>query len=129
MEATKTLKQWATEIHQNAMEHGWWDNEISFGEIEALCHSELSEALEHYRKRDPMVYGCCGYCGYDEICDNVQEGAKSGCKPEGIAVEMIDCMMRILDWCAAENIDVDAIIEMKHEFNKTRPYRHAGKVI
>ena len=33
------------EVHENAVKHGWWDEERSFGEIIALCHSELSEAL------------------------------------------------------------------------------------
>ena len=36
MDEKKTLKQWAEEIHQNAAEHGWWDEERSFGDIVAL---------------------------------------------------------------------------------------------
>ena len=39
------MNKFAAEVHQNAVEHGWWDEERSFGEIIALCHSELSEAL------------------------------------------------------------------------------------
>lgn len=42
----KTLNEWARDIHQNAVAHGWWDEPRSFGDIVALCHSELSEALE-----------------------------------------------------------------------------------
>lgn len=38
----KTLNEWARDIHQNAVEHGWWDEPRSFGDIVALCHSELS---------------------------------------------------------------------------------------
>ena len=49
-------------------------------------------------------------------------------KPEGIAVEMADCIIRILDWCGKEGVDIDAIIRMKHEYNTTRPYKHGGKV-
>lgn len=48
-------------------------------------------------------------------------------KPLGIAVELADCILRILDYCAAEGIDIDAILREKHEYNKTRPYRHGGK--
>ena len=43
------LNQWRDEIHALAKEKGWWEVERTFGEIIALCHSELSEALEEYR--------------------------------------------------------------------------------
>lgn len=47
------MNDWAKEIHENAVAHGWWDEERSFGDIVALCHSELSEALEEYRTSRP----------------------------------------------------------------------------
>lgn len=105
------LNELAKEIHENARAHGWWDEPRSFGEIIALCHSELSEALEEYRNGKHNLY----YAG----CD----------KPEGIAVEMADCIIRILDWCGKEGIDIDEIVRIKHNYNRTRPYRHGGKVI
>jgi len=40
---------------------------------------------------------------------------------------LIDCIIRILDWCGRENIDVDKVMQIKHEFNKSRPYRHGDK--
>lgn len=49
-------------------------------------------------------------------------------KPEGIAVEMADCLIRILDWCAKEGIDIDAITHKKITYNRTRPYRHGNKM-
>jgi NTP pyrophosphatase (non-canonical NTP hydrolase) len=52
-----------------------------------------------------------------------------GFKPEGIASEMADCIIRILDYCAYEGIDIEQAIQLKHEYNKTRPYRHGGKRI
>lgn len=128
MPAPRYLNRLARDIHQNAVEHGWWEGERSFGEIVALCHSELSEALEEYRSGKAMAYGCCGYCEHDDTCD-YDNRDKTGCKPEGMAVEMIDCVIRILDWCGKEGVDVDELLRMKHEYNKTRPYRHGGKAI
>lgn len=99
------FNEWAKEIHNNAVVHGWWDEPRSFAEVVALCHSELSEALEEDRQGNPIVY------------------VKNG-KPEGIATEMIDCLIRILDWCGYAKVDVDEILTTKHEFNKSRPYKH-----
>ena len=48
------LNEWRDEVHKTAVEHGWWDKEVSFPEIVALCHSELSEALEEYRNGRPV---------------------------------------------------------------------------
>lgn len=117
------LNELARDIHENAKAHGWWDENRSFPEVVALCHSELSEALEEYRNRKPPVYfkEANGF----EVSE-LQEWR--GEKPEGIAVEMADCIIRILDWCGREGIDIDAIIRMKHEYNTTRPYKHGGKV-
>ena len=136
---TAPLRWWAEQIHTNAVEHGWWDEERSFGEIVALCHSELSEALEEYRAGRDMVWYACEECKDDpHPCDPQDEyecrafGFEAGCvhrgrKPEGIAAEMIDCLIRILDWCGKEGVDVDELLAEKHAYNKTRPYRHGGK--
>lgn len=119
------LTEFAKEVHQNAIDHGWWDEPRSFGEVIALCHSELSEALEEYRAGRPMEY-------VDEIetVTRITDPSQfNGRKPEGIAVEMSDCIIRILDWCGKSGLDIDRIIREKHEYNKTRPYRHGGKKI
>ena len=105
------INEMAKEIHYNAIEHGWWDDKRSTPEIIALCHSELSEALEEYRNGKSMCY----------------EG--EGGKPEGIAVEMVDCMIRIMDYLVHENMDIELLLEIKHRYNKTRSYKHGGKVI
>lgn len=120
------LNELAEEIHRNAVEHGWWEEPITFGEIVALCHSELSEALEEYRDGKPLIYGTCGHCEHDEICGE-ERSEGEGCKPEGAAAEMIDCMIRILDWCGREKIDVDELLRRKHSYNKGRAWRHGGK--
>lgn len=103
-----TLNEWAKEIHRNAEEHGWWDEPREFPETVALCHSELSEALEEDRAGRDLIY--------------IKDG-----KPEGIAVEMADCMIRILDWCGHMKIDVDELMASKHVYNIGRPYKHGKR--
>lgn len=124
----KNLNELAKEVHNNAVDHGWWEEERSFGEIIALCHSELSEALEEFRNglKPKEVY----------TNEAAEEGMlynktflEKGCKPEGIPIELADVIIRILDYCGKENIDIEEAIRIKHEYNKTRPYRHGGKKI
>ncbi len=108
---SRSLNKLAEAIHENAIAHGWWDEERNFGEIIALIHSEVSEALEEYRNERPMYYK-----------------GKDG-KPEGIAVELIDVIIRILDYLGKEKIDIDKLLIEKHEYNKTRDYKHGNKVL
>ncbi len=42
----ETWRATAKEVHDTAREKGWWDKERNDGEMIALMHSELSEALE-----------------------------------------------------------------------------------
>lgn len=49
------MNMFTKEVHENAVNHGWWDDERSFGELIALCHSELSEALEAIRNYNPEL--------------------------------------------------------------------------
>jgi len=130
------LNELSKEIHKNAVDHGWWDHpRQTLPETIALCHSELSEALEEYRNHKPMAYIVCDLCphqakpGYNcaelDTCPNAEHRDK----PEGVAVEMIDCIIRILDFCGYHEIDIDTLLKAKHEYNITRPYRHGGKHI
>ena len=106
-----TINEFAAEVHKNAVDHGWWEGERTFPEIVALIHSEVSEALEEYRngrEATEIYYGDNG-------------------KPEGIPIELADVIIRIFDFCGYAGIDIDAAITQKHEYNKSRPYRHGGK--
>lgn len=94
-----TVNEFAKEVHENAVAHGWWETARSFPEVAALIHSEVSEALEEWRDGNPAIYGCCGIpgavCEFEGACDKDE---KTGtCKPEGVAVELCDAIIRILD--------------------------------
>lgn len=92
--------------HQTATNAGWYCDpttgesvERNFGEVIALMHSELSEALEADRK-----------------------GLKDDKLPhrDGREVEFADCIIRILDTAAAHGLDVAGALIEKNRFNKNR---------
>ena len=87
------------EIHENAVNHGWWEDKRPIPELLCLVHSEISEALEAYRKHDD----------------------------EHVAEELADAVIRIMDMCEAYEINLEEEIRKKHEINKGRPYRHGNK--
>ena len=110
------LNEFAKEVHANAVAHGWWETERDPAEIIALIHSEWSEALEEYRAGRPMLWHECmdeGQAPEDRpvVCEQCTDcyyyGKKCehmGKKPEGIAVELIDGCIRILDFAAHEKV-------------------------
>lgn len=123
------INDFVKEVGENAIAHGWWEQERSFGELIALCHSELSEALEEYRKGNKPTdtyYICTSKEKID--CDIRCFNCKHG-KPEGIPSELADVIIRIFDMCHHYGIDIEKALIEKHEYNKTRPYKHGGKVM
>lgn len=118
------ISEFAREVHQNAVDHGWWDTDRDAAEVIALIHSEWSEALEEYRAGRPMVWYECEEAGKSEICapkdpydclhysDN-EHCKYRGKKPEGIAAELIDGCIRILDYIAHEGRNTMERAEME----------------
>jgi NTP pyrophosphatase (non-canonical NTP hydrolase) len=84
------------------------------GDQFANFHAELSEAWECYRILSdvPAPFYIDGNTG----------------KPEGIATELADCIIRILDTCKRYNWPLAQALLVKMEYNETRPYRHGNKL-
>ena len=98
----------AKRAHDTALEKGWWEDNRSDGEIIALIHSELSEALEYLRK-DPFEHD-------DKIGTFY-----------GVEAELADVIIRIMDVAQARDWRVaEALIE-KMVYNSNREPKH-GKL-
>lgn len=110
-ESDTPLNDLAAEIHKNAVEKGWYAPAPTFGEQIALMHSELSEALEEWRSGREKVW----------LLGNEN--------PQGWAVELVDCFLRILGHLHHHEVDIDAVSRHKMAYNKTRSYRHGGKLL
>ena len=104
------------EALETAQKKGFRNLPRSLAEDIALMHSELSEALEAYR--DPKYF----------MTEMYHTGSYKP-KPEGVAVEFADVIIRICESCEHNGIPLEWAIKTKLKYNKTRPYRHGGKRI
>ncbi len=123
--------------HQRSARKGWWDDPMTVETVPskiALMHSELSEALTEYRDSKPNVYFYAEDARDDQHLFELGELdslmlARRGQKPEGLAVEFADTIIRICDLAGKLGIDLDAAIRIKAAFNETRPHKHGGKKV
>lgn len=81
-----------------------WDNNTRnmIPMVLALIHSEVSEALEEFRKEHRLI--------------NFTE-------------ELADILIRTLDCSAALGVDIDRALVQKLEKNRGRAYKHGGRLI
>lgn len=93
-------------FYNNAVKAGWYTDintgqsiKRNFGEVVALMHSELSEALEADRK--------------DLMDDKLPHRS-------GVECELADAMIRILDTAKANNYDLAGAIIEKNRYNQHR---------
>lgn len=150
----KTIKEWTEEIGEEADAKGFWTpqckheatttinnakwcnncggiyyrklltdqeewtlpklaTERNVGEVFMLFVTEIAEAFEEHR----------GGHAVDEVYFNA--GSQ---KPEGQPVEIVDAIIRMIDWLGHKGVDTEAVMTAKFAYNKSRPYRHGGKL-
>ena len=95
-------------VHDMAKEKGWWRDKRNDGELIALMHSELSEALEGLRAGNPT-------------------SEKLGKPFTQAEEELADLVIRLMDMAAARGWNIPEAILEKVQYNAERPYRHGGK--
>lgn len=111
--ALMNLNDWASLCHQHSLDSGWWKppsilsrstfrawREIATPVKIALIHSEVSEALEGFRKG-----------GWD---DHLPHRLQS-------EVELADALIRIFDLAGAHNFDLMGAVREKFLYNLERP--------
>ena len=94
-------------VHANAVAKGFWDSDRNDGELIALMHSELSEALEGLRHGNPPS---------DHI-------------PEFTAVEeeMADLLIRVMVAAAGKGWRLGEALVAEIELSQGREWRHGKR--
>lgn len=99
------LNKWVEMAHDNAVKHGFCEKLKTIREYADEIIGEVEEMVQANAYGLPMIY--------------VKDG-----KPEGVAVEAIDVLLRTFTMLGELGVDVEETMAIKHAYNTQRPYLH-----
>ena len=114
----------AKKVHQVAVDKGLWDQPVTIDDVVCGCICELAEAVNKRRNGRPNVYHLCEPSGEKALPCNIDCGGECSIahgmpcefrdpKPEGVAVELADCVLRLLDYLATTDVDLSNMYPVK----------------
>ena len=107
-EIIAVIDELQAEAHKTSVEHGWCEEPRNDLECMMLVVTEIGEAGEAFRDGNPMS----------------NKIAPFSCEEE----ELADVLIRIFDLCEHRGFELGKALVAKMTYNKTRPFRHGGKV-
>ena len=119
------IRELQKEIHKNAISKGFYDKGQNFGTSLMLVVSELGECIEAHRQND-----WCDIKAFNEVMVNETFDFETCFKKyvkDTVQDEIADAFIRILDMCEYYGIDLEKHVELKMEYNKSRPRLHDKK--
>ena len=122
----------AKEIHEINVKNGFYEGEKNIGEMLALIHSEVSEALECDRKDkylEDSYFEIFKSKNYVFDCFNKDKNSKhfEAYFKDTFEDELADIMIRVMDLAAYKGIDLEYHIKAKMIYNSMREYKHGKK--
>ena len=128
------LNDLAERIYEANKAKGFWARERPLTETTMLIVTELAEAVEEERagnaglyyldaEANEVVLAGDTHANWDGLVRS-KARASGPLKPEGVDVELIDALIRLLDLLGARGTDVERLLEQKLAFNETRAPRH-----
>lgn len=137
------IKKISREIHEVALEKGFWKDGIDIPKKLLLIITEVSEACEADRKNKwadlaefKSQYNISQKLNkrnftVQQLMDNANTRAFIKCFEndikDSIEDEMADTAIRLFDLCEMLNIDLETHIRLKLDYNKARPKMHGKK--
>lgn len=126
------IKQFQEECGAIARENGFWDAHENLDKRVAaafcklgLIHSEVTEALEALRDMadDELGVKTVTHLQINDFTVGAVGDTRPR-KPEGLASELADIIIRVLDMAEWLGFDMAEVLEAKSRYNATRGYMH-----